>query len=259
MKARPDSVRRTRDLLRAAVLRGDFVDGILPGERELVGSYSVSRGIVREVLTLLRDEGLIARTQGVGTHVVAPTAHRRLEDIQDTAESKSDSLFNGRLRLTSFESAVISAPGAASRALDVPTGTPCLRVDYAAGTISGDVDAAATNYVLFPEAQRLIDTPFVVDWYAYLSSAGVKIGASDFTVSAVLSDETLASVLRTTEGAPLLLLEQTIRDMSGRVFNYAIAHARPDRLRVVSHSARGAATFDRTAVPERGERPNRIQ
>ena len=258
MKARPDSVRRTRDLLRAAVLRGDFVDGTLPGESELVGSYSVSRGIVREVLTLLRDEGLIARTQGVGTHVVAPTAHRRLDDIHGAAET-SGNLFNGRLRLTSFDSTVISAPGAASRALEVATGTPCLRVDYAAGTINGDVDVSATNYVLFPEAQRLIDTSFVVDWYAYLSSAGVKIGGSDFTVSAVLSDETLASVLRTTVGAPLLLLEQTVRDTSGRIFNYAIAHARPDRLRVVSHSVRGAATFDRTSVPERGERPNRIR
>ncbi|WP_116538692.1 GntR family transcriptional regulator [Rhodococcus globerulus] len=95
MKARPDSVRRTRDLLRAAVLRGDFVDGILPGERELVGSYSVSRGIVREVLTLLRDEGLIARTQGVG-HTSSP--------LPRTGDSRTfKTLQNRRATVSSME------------------------------------------------------------------------------------------------------------------------------------------------------------
>src|SRR5690349_9673965 len=54
-----------------AILRGDFgPSGKLPAESELAASLGVSRPTVREALSRLRADGVIASRRGAGSHVL---------------------------------------------------------------------------------------------------------------------------------------------------------------------------------------------
>src|SRR5258708_5499305 len=70
-KRRLSAARRVRDLLRAAIVHEEFPVGALPGEAELMLSFSASRQVIRDALALLREEGLVKRVQGTGTFSIA--------------------------------------------------------------------------------------------------------------------------------------------------------------------------------------------
>jgi GntR family transcriptional regulator len=250
---RAHEVRRLRDLLRTSVLRDDYPDGHLPSESQLMAAHGATRGTVREVLSLLRTEGLIERTQGVGTHVVSSSVTTLLDEAHGAANPTQDSIFNRRMRPRILGCATVAAPRIVARQLLVAPGTPCLRLDYVA-LLGDEPHGMATNYVLFPEAERLRRTPFVSDWYALLADAGIVLGDSEFVVGCVLADRVTAPVLDIREGAPLMVLEQTIRDPAGRVFDFAIVYSRADRSRFVSRASRESAVF-RTDFDPRSERP----
>ncbi|WP_329252591.1 GntR family transcriptional regulator [Actinoallomurus sp. NBC_01490] len=230
-------VRRLRDLLRSAVLRGGFPGGQLPGEPELMASYGATRAVVREALALLRREGLIDRRQGVGTHIVAHAVLARLAEAHGAADPRVDSVFNRRLRPRVLDRSTIPLPAIAAERLGVPPGIPCLRLEYVA-LLDEEPTALATNYVLFPEAERLLAMPFDSDWYALLRDAGVGLGESEFVVGCSPADATTAPLLDVTEGAPLITLEQVIRDAAGRPFDLAHIHTRGDRFLFVSRAVR---------------------
>lgn len=63
------------DLIRAAIFAGDFPPGGPLREVELAAALGVSRGSVREGLTLIEGEGLIHRGWHRGTSVIEVTAH----------------------------------------------------------------------------------------------------------------------------------------------------------------------------------------
>jgi GntR family transcriptional regulator len=233
-------VRRLRDLLRSAVLRRSFTHGQLPGEPELMASYGATRATVREALALLRREGLIDRRQGVGTHVVVNAVLMRLAEAHGAADPVVDSVFNRRMRPRVLDRSTIPLPASVAERLGTPPGVPCLRLEYVA-LLEDEPTTLATNYVLFPEAERLLALPFDSDWYALLREAGVRLGESEFIFGCAPADAITASVLDVAEGAPLITLEQVIRDQDGRPFNLAHIHTRGDRFLFVSRAVRDHA------------------
>ncbi|HEX3784753.1 MAG TPA: GntR family transcriptional regulator [Pseudonocardiaceae bacterium] len=245
---RTHEIRRLRDLLRISVLCDDYPDGHLPSESDLMATHGATRGTVREVLSLLRTEGLIERTQGIGTHVVTSSVTTLLEEAHGAASPTQDSIFNRRMRPRILGCVTVPAPRIVARQLLVAPGTPCLRLDYVA-LLGDEPHGMATNYVLFPEAERLRRTPFVSDWYALLADAGLVLGESEFVVGCVLADRITAPVLDIREGAPLMVLEQTIRDPTGRVFDFAIVYSRADRSRFISRAARESAALHNDLDP----------
>ncbi|MFG1695287.1 GntR family transcriptional regulator [Nonomuraea sp. NPDC049309] len=236
---READLRRLLDLLRSAVLRGAFPDGLLPAETELMAAYGVGRATVREALAVLRREGLIDRRPGVGTHAVVKAVMTRLAEAHGVAPPSQESLLNRRLRPQVLDRSTIPLPEAAAQRLGVPAGTPCLRLEYV--SLYGDEPhGMATNYVLSPEADRLRGRPFVHDWYALLNEAGVTYEESEFICGCTPADAATAARLGVAEGAPLITMEQVIRDAGGRPFNLAFIHVRGDRFLFVSNAARRA-------------------
>jgi GntR family transcriptional regulator len=223
-------------MLRGAVQGGHYPDGQLPGEAELMATHRASRATVREALTLLRAEGLIERTQGIGTHVVLKPVKTSLPEAHGVIKPTRDSMFNQRMRPRELDRSVVPAPVTVATRLGVAPGTPCLRLDYVALHDEEPI-AVATNYVLFPEAGQLMDTPFVSDWYRLLDDAGVQLSDSEFIFDCELADAPLASVLGIREGAPLISMEQIIYDLSGRAFDLAFIHTRGERFRFVSRGS----------------------
>lgn len=229
--------RQLRDRLRAEILRGGFVDGRLPPEAELMMAEGVSRATVRAALAELRHEGLIERTQGVGTHVVVRGMMLRLAEVHGVAPPQERSLLNRRLRPKILDHSVVPAPASVARRLDVAPGTDCLRLEYVA-LVGDEPMALATNYVLFPEAAAIGDTPFVSDWYALLDDARVSISDSEFVLCCAIADGATAEPLGLAAGAPLMVLEQVVHDASGRAFDLAFIHIRGDRFLLTSRIGR---------------------
>jgi GntR family transcriptional regulator len=234
---RVHEVRRLRDMLRAAVQGGRYDDGQLPSEAELMASHRATRATVRQALALLRAEGLIERTQGIGTHAVLHPVSTELPEAHGVISPGRDSMFNRRMRPRVLDRSVVPAPATVADRLGVARATQCLRLEYVALHEEEPV-ALATNYVLFPQAERLRHTPFVSDWYALLADAGVELSESEFVFGCELADELLASVLGIREGAPLIAMEQIIYDRHGRPFDLAFIHTCGERFRFVSRALR---------------------
>jgi GntR family transcriptional regulator len=230
---REQGIRRLRDLLRAAVLAGRFVDGQLPGEGALMSGYGATRSTVREALALLRSEGLVERLPGVGTHAVVSPPKTTMDEAHGVIGESE--MLDATTRPRVLDRSTLPAPDSLAEWLHVPPGTPCLRLEYVAMQ-EGRPSAIATNYVLYPEAQRLLSTPFRAHWYTLLVEAGVVLGESEFVMDCVQADPVSAELLETVPGVPLLAVEQTIADPAGRRFNVAILRIRTDRFRFVSRA-----------------------
>ncbi|WAL64349.1 GntR family transcriptional regulator [Amycolatopsis cynarae] len=241
-RQRAHEVRRLRDMLRAAVQGGRYPDGQLPSEADLMASHHATRATVREALALLRAEGLIERVQGIGTHVVVQPVDTALPEAHGVMAPSRDSVFNRRMRPRVLDRSVVEAPATVAERLAVPEGTPCLRLEYVALHEEEPV-GLVTNYVLFPEAARVRDTPFVSDWYALLADAGVELSESEFIFGCEPADPLVAPALGVRVGAPLIISEQIIYDPHGRPFDLAFIHTRGERFRFVSRAWRTRKEF----------------
>ena len=239
--ARAHDVRRLRDLLRFAVLGGGYPGGQLPSESELMAVHGASRATVREALAQLRADGLIERTQGIGTHVVTSPVTTGMAEVHGVVSpGPGGMLSSGRMRPRVLDRSVLPAPPTAAAGLGVAAGTPCLRVDYVA-LFDDEPVALATNYLLFPEAGLLLDRPFRSDWYEFLAGGGVEFGTSEFVIGCELADAALAAELRVPVGTPVTSLEQTISDLAGRPFDLAFIYMLGRRFRIVSRALRNRA------------------
>ena len=115
-------------MLRQQLQRDYPAEGRLPSEPELAAQFGVSRGTVRQALTILQQEGIISRRQGSGTY-----ANKHVLHIQARAESAYE--FSELIQLAGFEATIefISADqqpleaGIADR-LEVAEGTQALTV-----------------------------------------------------------------------------------------------------------------------------------
>jgi GntR family transcriptional regulator len=236
--ARAHDVRRLRDLLRFAVLGGGYPGGRLPSESELMAVHGASRATVREALAQLRADGLIERTQGIGTHVVASPVTSQMADVHGVVSPGPSGIRgSGRMRPRVLDRSVIPAPPTVAAGLGVAAGTSCLRFDYVA-LLDDEPFALATNYVLFPEAGKLLDCLFRSDWYEFLAESGVEIGTSEFVIGCELTDAAVAAELGVPEGTPVTSLEQTISDLAGRPFDLAFIYMLGRRFRFVSRALR---------------------
>jgi GntR family transcriptional regulator len=216
---------RVRDLIRSKIHHREFSGGQLPSETELMVSLSTSRAVVREALAMLRDEGLIDRLQGVGTFVLTVPSSHELVEIHGFGPNPAHVTFPIHPEVISAD--VIPTPEAVGTRIGPHASSTCYRIEYVAVT-SGQVTGMATNYVIFPEAEALLSTPFDAHWYDYLHKAGLDLGDTEFLIGAISATGPTAELLGVRVGGPLLYLEQIIEDSSGRAFNFAVIQSRPD-------------------------------
>jgi DNA-binding GntR family transcriptional regulator len=71
----PDSgvpkYRQLADILRGRIERGEITRKV-PGEKYLMEDYGVALGTVRQAIALLREDGVVFTTPGLGTFVRKP-------------------------------------------------------------------------------------------------------------------------------------------------------------------------------------------
>lgn len=237
---RADATRRVRDLLRADLVAGEFAGGRLPPEEHLRAEFGVSRSTIREALALLRAEGFIDRLQGVGTLATGSRIIMSLSELHGVEDPAPGGIWAGRMTTRVLDWSDVPASSAVARNLGVPPGERVLRIDYI-GWFGDLVLGCATNYVRYPEADRLRPDMLAVDWYAMLESAGIEVGESTFLIEASVSDEHDAELFGLAPGLPMMLMEEVIFSPAGRPFDVAFLRSRADRTTTFSRARRSPA------------------
>jgi len=222
----------TEKIVSRELLTGDR----LPTEVELVEQYGISRITVRQALRLLEEEGLIRREVGRGTFV---TDYRP---------------FTGGLKVEGSLEDVISLGQNPVKVLSVQTVKAGPDDAEKMGIQVGDPIVRATRIRLYhdqPYSYIVNDLPAEIgkrfsknDWKGVVlktieEKLKIPLRDAEQTVRASLADGTLARLLETKIGAPLLAVERVVRTDHRRVVERVRIHYRSDIYAMKVHLSRG--------------------
>ncbi|WEK61584.1 MAG: GntR family transcriptional regulator [Candidatus Microbacterium colombiense] len=241
--------RRLALLLRAAIVRGNFPDGKLPREHELMRDYGASRAVVRDVLQDLKTTGVVSREQGVGTHADIGSVFGLYEfhGVDVIPEQSTYPRVVDRTIIATPPVALVRMPGC---------GPQVLRVEYLAAP--GDyASAVSTNYFVLPKSAALETAPFGHNIYQFLHNGGLTLSSSEFLIGAMLADESVARRLSVLPLSPLLSLEQVMYDESGTPLCFSTVALRADRVAFFSRVGRSGdgdalRPLNESVVPDLG-------
>lgn len=145
----------------------------IPSESELSELYGVSRITIRRAIGELAKEGFLTKKQGKGTYVNAPKLTRKIRQPGDTVSFTEACQRVGKQSGASVISiATEEAPASTAALLDMPEGTPILRIIRVR---TADGIPAATENAVFP-----------LDRFAFLENIDLK----DVSLFSVIKEHT---------------------------------------------------------------------
>ncbi|MCP2316703.1 GntR family transcriptional regulator [Nocardia amikacinitolerans] len=245
--------RRVRDILRARIRSGVYGNLPLPSESQLAADFDTSRNIVRDALTLLRDEGLVDRVPGAGTFVVADKAVQgldRLRGLAETFETGSDRVVN-----TVLLAEVVPATPIVAERLELEPGTPVVALERVRH-LDGAPLSLDASYLTADVGAPLLQCDLTgCDVFGLLEAElGLPLGSAAVSIEAVAADATVAGLLAVRPGSPLLFLERLTYTDSGRPIDLEYVRYRGDRFSLSGRLHRIPVTPNRGAaeLKERG-------
>jgi DNA-binding GntR family transcriptional regulator len=199
--------------LEAAIATGALTPGSLLGnEIDLADRLGLSRPTVRQAIQALVEKGLLVRRRGVGTQVVHAKVRRPLElsslydDLEAAGQHPTTRVLDHRVE---------PADARTAAALDVPEGSEVLRVERLRSA-RGEPVARLRNHLpagtVDLDAARLESTGL----YRLLRAGGVTLHSAHQSIGARAATRHEAALLDEAEGAPLLTMERTTYDDTGR-------------------------------------------
>ncbi|OWJ64257.1 phosphonate metabolism transcriptional regulator PhnF [Inquilinus limosus] len=204
----------------------------LPTEAELSERFGVNRHTVRRAMAELEEQGLVDVTQGRGTFVhlgaIAYLIGRRTRFHENMKRE------NRAARLELLDSAAEAASAAIARELDVPAGTPVIRLDTRSHA-DGLPLSLASHY--FPAARF----PGIVEIFretGSVTASFARLGVTDYTrrrtrVSARLPDAREQRLLEITRTRPVMATEALNVDADGTVVEFGLSSFASDRIQLV--------------------------
>ncbi|GAB3412023.1 GntR family transcriptional regulator [Schumannella luteola] len=218
-------------ILRGRIVSGDWGPGQrIPSENELALDFGISRMTARQVLVRLSDEGLLRRVQGKGTYVAGDDSSRNgAEDhvgIRARLERQHpDAAVEG------IDVARVSAEPDVVRALRLEPTATVHRVSWIRR--SGAVPVSAGE--IFVPDHPVADIPDDISLARLPPALAAQHGRSVDTVTEVLhaavSTAPLSDLLGITDGAPLLVVEQTMTAHEAAPVEYSRTFFRGDLVR----------------------------
>ncbi|GHG46838.1 GntR family transcriptional regulator [Streptomyces griseocarneus] len=203
--------------LEAAIERGELAPGSLLGnEIELAGRLGLSRPTVRQAIQSLVDKGLLVRRRGVGTQVVHSQVKRPLElsSLYDDLESAGQQPATRVLR-----HAVEPAPAPVAAALGIAEGADVLRLERLR-LAHGEPVAHLRNHLPLGLLDLDAETLGRTGLYRLLRQAGITLHSARQTIGARAATAEEGELLAEPEGAPLLTMERTTFDDTGRAVEF---------------------------------------
>lgn len=228
-RPRAARARLVADVLRHQVLHRAREGRLeLPSEPTLADDFGVSRNTVRAALDLLRLEGLVERTPGVGTRAGGGKHPHGLHQLQGLGEVVAEgSLVHNEVRAAGL----VRAPGAVAHRLRLGPDEPVVYVERLR-TVDGVPMSLDLTYLPRDPGEALLAEDLAHrDVFALLEEiTGGGLGGADVTLEAVGADQHSASLLRVRPGAPLLMLERLTRLGDGRPVDLEFIRFRGDRI-----------------------------
>ncbi|UGY94330.1 GntR family transcriptional regulator [Streptomyces gobiensis] len=203
--------------LETAIEQGKLSPGSLLGnEIDLAGRLGLSRPTVRQAIQALVDKGLLVRRRGIGTQVVHSQVKRPLElsSLYDDLEAAGQRPATQVLRLETEE-----ATAEVAAALGVAEGTEVRLIERLRLT-HGEPMAYLRNHIpvdlLNLDSAELETTGL----YRLMRGAGITLHSARQSVGARAASATEGDLLGEVEGAPLLTMQRTTYDDTGKAVEY---------------------------------------
>ncbi|WP_428956851.1 GntR family transcriptional regulator [Streptomyces sp. cg35] len=231
--------RRAADVLRQRIVDGDYADGALPDERILGRSLGATRNVVREALNLLRDEGLVTRRRGIGTHVTARKCGHGLDRLVGLAEELTP---YGTVTNEVREARLVPhAPPAITERLGLADRCDAVYIERLR-RLDGTPLSLDSTWLAPDIGRPLLDRRLTDrDLFALIEeTSGTRLGSAEVTVHAVTAEPDTARLLEVADGAALFTIDRLTRLADGRPVDVESLRVRTDRfaLRTVLPRAR---------------------
>ena len=203
--------------IEAAIDSGELPVGArLGNEIDLAGRLGLSRPTVRQAIGSLVDKGLVVRRRGAGTQVVFNRVKRSLE-----LSSLFDDLASIDQQPTTrvLVNEIKPATATIAHRLGITEGDQVLHLERVRSA-RGEPIARMCNYLPADLIQPKTETLEERGLYQLLRSAGVRLHAAHQSIGARVAAHEDSELLHEPEGAPLLTMERTTYDQSGKVVEY---------------------------------------
>lgn len=223
----------------AAALAAEILDGrralgeLLPTEQELGQSFGVSRSTVRQALRRLRDLGLVAGTQGVGTRVIANQPRSSYELAVRSATEVMG--YSDRTLLEIQDTTMVTADAALAERIGCAPGSRWLHIEGLRQPVpkaKAPPISCVDLYVAEPFAD-LARGPEIVTTPAYRLIArerGVKVAELQQEVTAIALAPAQAAALRVEPGSPGLHIIRRFQAADGQLLEATVnVHPAADR------------------------------
>lgn len=198
---------KLKDYIRAGIESGEWpVGSQVPSENEMTARFQVSRMTARRALQELTDEGVLVRTQGLGTFVAEPKPQSSLLEIRNIADEVTARGHAHRCEIHALRAERASLDVAKS--LGLPDGA----VVYHSVIVHKENDRAVqleSRYVNPAWAPEYLQQDFTaITPNVYLSQAAPLTEAEQL-IEAVLPDTQAQHLLHIGPHEPCLLLRRT--------------------------------------------------
>jgi GntR family transcriptional regulator len=208
----------------------------LPGENELAIEFSLSRNTIREVLGVLKHEGLIDRGPKVGTHVAQRKYDHRIDSLLGLKEAFKHV---GEVRNEVRAAMTVIAPPAVANRLQLEPGGQAVFIERL--RYLGDLPLSLDLTYLTPDIGALIlDHPLETnDLFALIEQvSGHRLGSASLALEAIPADAHSAATLQVPGGSALLMLERVTSLDDGRPVDLEYIRMRGDRITMSGHLIR---------------------
>jgi len=218
------------DWIKTRIEKGIYeVDEKLPSENELASKFDVSRVTVRRALQTLEGEGVIYRSQGLGSFVSDRRSRQTLVRLTDFSEDMTRAGMQASSVVVGFEQ--LESAGWLDERLQIKEGNRVTRIDRLR---LGDQEPIAFDITWLPLFYgQLLDGYDLQEKTIYgifEEEYEIPIVRGNYRIQAENADDYLADQLKVKEGTALLLIDRQSFTVQDKPVYYQKRYYRNDKV-----------------------------